>query len=55
MSTAITTTVFLSELPDADMLILWLDMERYKTDDPAGFINSRISYLLSVFKSRCFL
>lgn len=38
------------ELPDADMLILWLDMERYKTDDPAGFINSRISYLLSVFK-----
>lgn len=38
------------ELPNADMLILWLDLERYKTDDTAGFINSRIGYLISVFK-----
>ena len=37
-------------LPDADMLILWLDMERYKSDDAAQFINNRILYLLSVFK-----
>lgn len=38
------------DLPDADMLILWLDLERYKAADTAGFINGRISYLLSVFK-----
>lgn len=38
------------ELPEADMLILWLDLTRYHSDDIAGFIRERLKFLNSVFK-----
>ncbi len=40
---------FLSIPDDADMLILWLDISRYKNDNVADFINARLEYLSEIF------
>lgn len=40
---------FLSLPADTDMLILWLDIGRYKIDDINSFINERLNYLTGIY------
>lgn len=40
---------FLSIPDDSDMIILWLDISRYKNENVSDFINTRLKYLSEIF------